>query len=331
MAIYLVTGGAGFIGSHIVDELVRLGESVRVLDNLSTGKRENLGNIIERIEFIEGDICDLETVRTAVRGVDYVLHQAALPSVPRSIVDPMTSHDVNATGTLNVLIAARDSQVRRVVYASSSSVYGNNPTLPKHEEMPTNPLSPYAVSKLAGENYCRVFYQVYGLPTVVLRYFNVFGPRQDPTSQYSAVIPKFITMLLRGEQPTIYGDGTQSRDFTFVTNVVYANLLACECKEANGQVFNIACGQRYTLLDLCDRLNQLTGATIAPRFSAQRRGDIIHSLADIGRARTILGYEPLVDWHTGLARTVDWYRQSMNLAHELASRNLSEKAVPSRG
>lgn len=310
MATYLVTGGAGFIGSHIVDELVRLGESVRVLDNLSTGKRENLANVIGQIEFIEGDIRNLETVCAAMRGVDYVLHQAALPSVQRSIIDPITSHEVNATGTLNVLIAARDSRVRRVVYASSSSVYGDSPILPKHEEMPTNPLSPYAVSKLAGENYCRAFCRVYGVSTVALRYFNVFGPRQDPASQYSAVIPRFIAMMMRGESPTIHGDGRQSRDFTFVVNVVHANLLASKCDRADGQVFNIACGQRYTLLDLYSKLSQMVDTAITPIFSARRPGDVTHSLADISRARQILGYEPLVDWYEGLNRTVTWYRQN---------------------
>ena len=311
MATYLVTGGAGFIGSHIVDELVRRGEQVRVLDNLSTGKRENLAAVIERIEFVEGDIRNLETVRGAVQGVDYVMHQAALPSVPRSIADPMTSHEVNATGTLNVLIAARDTQVKRVVYASSSSVYGNSPTLPKHEEMPTNPLSPYAVSKLAGENYCRAFYQVYGVPTVALRYFNVFGPRQDPTSQYSAVIAKFITAMLRGEAPTIYGDGSQSRDFTYVANVVQANLLACECDEANGQVLNIACGERYSLLDLHAELRRILSVKTPPLFAPVRKGDVKHSLAAIELARHGLGYEPEVKWGEGLQRTVEWYGKSI--------------------
>lgn len=308
MATYLVTGGAGFIGSHIVDELVRRGERVRVLDNLSTGKRENLAAVIERIELIEGDIRNLETVRGAVQGVDYVLHQAALPSVPRSIADPMTSHEVNATGTLNILIAARDAQVKRVVYASSSSVYGNSPTLPKHEEMPTNPLSPYAVSKLAGENYCRAFYQVYKLPTVSLRYFNVFGPKQDPTSQYSAVIPKFIRALLRGEPPTIHGDGLQSRDFTYVANVVQANLLACEKDAAVGQVMNVACGEAYTLLDLHRDLEDLLSKSLAPVFAETRVGDVKHSLAAIERAEQLLGYQPSVGWRTGLHLTVQAYR-----------------------
>ncbi len=246
MSLYLVTGGAGFIGSNIVERLVRQGERVRVLDNLSTGKRENLVSWLDRLELIEGDIRDVETVHGAMAGVDYVLHQAALPSVPRSVADPLASHQVNATGTLNVLPAARDAGVKRLVYASSSSVYGDSPTLPKQEEMPTNPISPYAVSKLAGENYCRVFFRVYGLETVCLRYFNVFGPRQDPTSQYAAVIPRFITAMLDGRRPVIYGDGRQSRDFTYIENVVEANLLACQAKDVAGEVLNIACGESFS-------------------------------------------------------------------------------------
>jgi nucleoside-diphosphate-sugar epimerase len=304
MPTYLVTGGAGFIASHIVDELVRRGERVRVLDNLSTGKRTNLAAAIDRVEFVEGDIRDLETVRGAMQGVDYVLHQAALPSVPRSVADPMTSHEVNATGTLNVLIAARDAQVKRVVYASSSSVYGNSPTLPKDEEMPTNPLSPYAVSKLAGENYCRAFCLLYKVPTVALRYFNVFGPRQDPTSQYSAVIPKFIRALSRGEPPTIHGDGLQSRDFTYVANVVQANLLACEKDGAVGQVMNVACGEAHTLLDLYRDLGALMSRSVTPIFAEPRVGDVKHSLAAIERAESLLGYQPRVGWRAGLQLTV---------------------------
>jgi nucleoside-diphosphate-sugar epimerase len=312
MATYLVTGGAGFIGSHIVDELVRRGEQVRVLDNFSTGKRENLSSSISHqqsaLEVIEGDIRDLDTVRRATCGVDYVLHQAALPSVPRSVADPMTTNEVNVTGTLNVLMAAREANVKRIVYASSSSVYGNSPTLPKREDMSTNPLSPYAVSKLAGENYCRAFHQVYGLPTLALRYFNVFGPRQDPTSQYSAVIPKFIAALLRGEPPTIYGDGTQSRDFTYVANVVQANLLACERDEALGQVMNVACGERHTLLDLHSELAALVGRDLAPTFDRPRAGDVKHSLAAIDLASERLGYKPCVGWREGLRETLDWYK-----------------------
>jgi nucleoside-diphosphate-sugar epimerase len=308
MATYLVTGGAGFIGSHIVDELVRRGEHVRVLDNLSTGKRENLASAAE---FLEGDIRDSEAMHRAMIGVDYVLHQAALPSVPRSIASPLTTNEVNVTGTLNVLLAAREAKVKRLVFASSSSVYGNSATLPKHENMPTNPVSPYAVSKLAGEYYCRAFYQVYGLPTVALRYFNVFGPRQDPTSQYSAVVPKFITALSRGEKPTIYGDGLQSRDFTYVANVVLANLLACERNEAVGQVMNVACGQQHTLLDLHRELAEMTGRMASPTFAPARSGDVKHSMASIVRAQQVLEYAPQVEWREGLLRTVQWYMEGL--------------------
>jgi nucleoside-diphosphate-sugar epimerase len=304
MANYLVTGGAGFIGSHIVDALVERGETVRVLDNLSTGARANLGRSWEHIEFIEGSILDRTVLSQALAGIDYVLHEAALPSVPRSVADPLASHEANATGTLNVLVAAREAGVKRLVYASSSSVYGNSPVLPKHEDMPTNPLSPYAVSKLAGENYCRAFFQVYGLETVCLRYFNVFGPRQSPTSQYAAVIPKFIALMLRGEAPVIYGDGTQSRDFTYVSNVVQANLLACSAPDAAGQVLNVACGDQHSLLDLMRALNHLLGTGFAPTLMPNRPGDVQHSLADIGRAQRVLGYSVPVRFEEGLERTL---------------------------
>jgi nucleoside-diphosphate-sugar epimerase len=307
MTRYLVTGGAGFIGSHLVDALLEGGAQVRVLDNLSTGRRANLEQALTQIEFVEGDVRNGETVRRAMQNVDYVLHQAALPSVQRSITDPLTTNEVNVTGTLNVLLAAREATVKRVVMASSSSVYGDTPTLPKHEAMPAQPRSPYAVSKLAAERYCLSFYEVYGLPTVALRYFNVFGPRQDPASQYSAVIPRFITALLKGEAPTIYGDGTQSRDFTFVANVVQANLLACERDAASGKVMNIACGARYTLLDLHADLARIIGTEIEPVCEAPRPGDVKHSLAAIEVARQALGYEPSVSWAEGLQRTVAWY------------------------
>jgi nucleoside-diphosphate-sugar epimerase len=318
MSLYLVTGGAGFIGSHIVEELLRRGERVRVFDNFSTGKRENLDDArvasLAKVEIIEGDIRDAAAVKAATEGVDFVLHQAALPSVPRSILDPLTTNEVNVTGTLNVLVAARDANVKRVVYASSSSVYGNSPTLPKHEGMQTHPLSPYAVSKLAGERYCVAFYHVYGLPTVCIRYFNVFGHRQDPTSQYSAVIPKFVAAMLRGESPTIYGDGLQSRDFTHVANVVRANLLACERNEAIGAVMNVACGERYTLLDLHNELKRAIGTSLPPTFAAERAGDVKHSMAAIEVAREKLGYAPIVKWEDGIRRTVEWYRQTMMAA-----------------
>ncbi|HEY68191.1 MAG TPA: SDR family oxidoreductase [Thermoflexia bacterium] len=309
MIIYLVTGGAGFIGSHIVEELVRRRERVRVLDNFSTGRRENLAPFLEHVELVEGDLRDLSTVRRVAEGVDYILHQAALPSVPRSIADPLTSNDSNVTGTLHLLIAARDAGVKRVVYASSSSVYGDNPTLPKREDMSPAPKSPYAVSKLAGEYYCRVFAQAYGLETVCLRYFNVFGPRQDPASQYAAVIPKFITALLRDEPPTIYGDGHQSRDFTYVSNVVRANLLAATAPDVSGRVFNVACGERYTVLDLVAVLTEILGTHITPVHTAPRPGDVRHSLADITAAREALGYRVEVNFHEGLRRTVAWYRE----------------------
>jgi len=307
--LYLVTGGGGFIGSHTVEELLRRGASVRVLDNFSTGKRENLREALPHIDLIEGDIADLETVRQAMEGVVYVLHLAALPSVPRSVADPLASNQANVIGTLNVLVVARDTGVRRVVYASSSSVYGDNPTLPKREEMSTVPLSPYAVSKLAGEHYCRAFYHVYGLPTVALRYFNVFGPRQDPASQYAAAIPKFVVAMLRGEPPTIYGDGYQSRDFTYVANVVQANLLACESPDGVGGVFNVGCGEQHTLLELISHLCQILGTTIEPQFTDPRPGDVRHSQADISQIQRTTGYQPDVGFYEGLERTVAWCRQ----------------------
>ncbi len=309
MTLYLVTGGAGFIGSHIVQELVRRGERLRVLDNFSTGRRENIAPFLEHIELVEGDLRDLPTVRRAVEGVDYVLHQAALASVPRSVADPLASNSANVTGTLHLLVAARDAEVKRVVYASSSSAYGDSPTLPKQEDMPTAPKSPYAVSKLAGEHYCRAFTEVYGLETVSLRYFNVFGPRQDPASQYAAVVPLFITAMLRGEPPTVHGDGLQSRDFTYVANVVHANLLATTAPGVAGRVFNIACGQRYTLLDLIAILNEIMDAHVTPVHTDPRPGDVRHSLADVTAAQEALGYRAEVDFGEGLRRTVAWYRE----------------------
>ena len=305
---YLVTGGAGFIGSNIVAELLRRGERVRVLDNFSTGRRENLGPFLGQCELLEGSITDLGTVRTAVHGMDIVLHQAALPSVPRSVENPVDSNEVNVTGTLNVLVAAKDEKVRRVVLASSSSVYGDSPTLPKQEDMVLRPLSPYAVSKLTGEQYARVFNTLYGLETICLRYFNVFGPNQDPKSQYAAVIPKFITSIMKGESPTIYGDGLQSRDFSFVANVVDANLKAALAPATNGQAVNIACQETHTLLNLVAVLCSLLGRDIAPTFVGHRKGDILHSMADIALARDLIGYHPAVGWEEGLKRTVAWYQ-----------------------
>jgi nucleoside-diphosphate-sugar epimerase len=310
MPKYLVTGGAGFIGSNIVEHLVHHGEYVRVLDNFATGKPENLVGLDGRIEFIKGDIRDLERVREAVKGMDYVLHQAALPSVTRSIEDPITTNDVNITGTLNVLVAARDAQVKRVIYAASSSVYGDTPTLPKREDMPARPISPYGISKYVGEQYCQLFTELYGLETVCLRYFNIFGPKQDPHSPYSGVISIFIKAFLNGVPPKIYGDGEQSRDFTFVANAIRANLLACDAEGAAGQVFNIACGQRTTINELANRLRELLDSDLEPVYVAERPGDILHSLADISKAQTILGYEPKVDLTAGLLKTIDWFQSS---------------------
>lgn len=308
MAQYLVTGAAGFIGSNICEELLRRGEQVRALDNLATGRKSNIEPFLDQIEFIQGDINDTQMLAEAMSGIDYVLHQAALPSVPRSVEDPLAAHEANATGTLKVLIAARDVGVKRVVFASSSSVYGESLTLPKREDMPTQPLSPYAVNKLAGEEYCKVFARVYGLPAVALRYFNVFGPRQDPKSQYAAAIPGIAAAMLRGQAPTIYGDGLQTRDFTYVSNVVNANLLACDRDDAVGLAINVACGQRISLLDLVGQLNTLLGTHIEPIFAPERAGDVKHSLADISLAESTLGYRTEVDFNEGLARTLDTLR-----------------------
>lgn len=311
MATYLVTGAAGFIGSNIVEELLERGESVRAIDDFSTGRRENIAPFLDRIELFEGSLNDEETLALAVDGVDYILHQAALPSVPRSVSDPLASHEANATGTLRLLIAARDAGVKRLVFASSSSVYGDSPELPKHEEMPARPRSPYAVNKLAGEEYCKVFTLVYGLPTVALRYFNVFGPRQDPKSQYAAVIPAFITAALEGRRPIVHGDGLQTRDFTYVQNVVAANLLACEAPDAAGNAINIACGERISLLDLLAEIGRITGRTIEPVFDPARPGDVKHSLADISKAERLLGYRPVVSFAQGLERTVEYFRSGL--------------------
>jgi UDP-glucose 4-epimerase len=307
LATYLVTGGGGFIGSNIVEEFVRKSEKVKVLDNFSTGRRENIEPFLGDIELIEGDVRSYHIVREAVEGVDFILHQAALPSVPRSINDPISTNDVNVVGTLNILDTAKDAGVRRVVYASSSSIYGNSEVLPKRENMMPEPLSPYAVSKLAGEKYCQVFSRIYSLETVCLRYFNAFGPKQDPTSQYSAVIPKFIAMTLNGRPPTIYGSGLQSRDFTFVANVVDANLLACEASNVNGEVINIACGESSSILDLVEALNKLLNTKIVLEHLEARKGDVKHSLADIEKAKKLLNYYPKVSFKEGLRKTLDFY------------------------
>jgi nucleoside-diphosphate-sugar epimerase len=307
MAKYLVTGGAGFIGSNIVKELLHQGEQVRVLDNYSTGKRENLFPFADdpNLEIIEGDLRSFHIVRDAVKGVDYVLHQGALPSVPRSVKDPITSNDVNINGTLNVLEASKEFGVKRVVFASSSSVYGNSEVMPKIETMPVAPLSPYALTKYAGERYCQIYYQLYGLETVALRYFNVFGPNQDPTSQYSAVIPKFIKLMKEGKRPVIYGDGSQSRDFTYVTNNVEANIRACTAPEAAGEVFNIACGERFTLNDLVNSINEILGKNILPLYEDERIGDVKHSLAGIEKAKKHLDFIVRTKFREGLNRLVN--------------------------
>ncbi len=307
-AIYVVTGGAGFIGSHIVERLLADGARVRVVDNLITGRRANLDGLQGDLEFYPVSITDRAALDRIFAGAEVVFHQAALPSVPRSIDDPLTTHEYNVTGTLNVLLAARDAGVRRVVYAGSSSAYGDAPDEFKSESLPPSPLSPYGAAKLAGEYYCQAFTRVYGLETVCLRYFNVFGPRQDPTSQYAAVIPLFITAMLNGRPPTVHGDGLQSRDFTYVENVVHGNLLAARAPAAVGQVMNLATAGRITLLDLVDRLNALLGTALTPVHTPPRPGDIKHSRASIDKARRLLGFEPVVDFDTGLARTVAWYR-----------------------
>jgi len=309
MARYLISGIAGFIGSSLARALLARGEQVRGVDNLSTGKRENLAGILDQIDFLETDIVDLDAMHKACAGVDFVLHQAAVPSVPKSVLDPLGSNRANVDGTVNLLVAARDAKVKRVVYAASSSAYGDTPTLPKHEEMRPDPISPYAVAKLAGEQYMISFYRCYGLETVCLRYFNVFGPRQDPSSPYSGVLAKFITLMLRGEQPTIYGDGEQSRDFTYIDNAVEGNLLACSApaSQAAGQVFNVATGHRVTLNETFRLLQGLISFSGTPIYGPERGGDIKHSLADISKAEARLGYKPKVDFEEGLRRTVEWY------------------------
>jgi UDP-glucose 4-epimerase len=305
---YLVTGGAGFIGSHICERLLKEGQSVRVLDNFVSGKEANLESIGGDVDLIRGDIRDGRIVAEAMKGISVVFHEAALGSVPRSVADPVTTHEVNITGTLNVLLAARDAGVGRVVSASSSSVYGDTEVLPKHEGMRPQPMSPYALSKLAGEHYISVFNRVYGFEAVGLRYFNIFGPRQDPQSQYAAVIPRFITALLEGRQPVIYGDGLQSRDFTYVENVVEANLLASEAEGVSGHAFNVACGGRYSLVDLLGKMKEILGSSIEPVHEDARAGDVRVSQASIEAARKAFGYRVLVDFDEGLRRTVEWYK-----------------------
>jgi nucleoside-diphosphate-sugar epimerase len=307
MAQYLVTGGAGFIGSHLAEELIRRGHQVRVADSLVTGKRTNLDHL-PAVDFLQGDLADTEFARRAVDGVDFVLHQAALPSVPRSVKDPIGSHRANVDATLNVLVAARDARVKRVIFAGSSSVYGNTAALPKHEEMPNNPLSPYALQKIVGEQYLQMFTALYGLETVTIRYFNVFGPRQDPSSPYSGVISLFAASLLQNRAPMIHGDGEQTRDFTYVANVVDGVLRACEAPAASGQIINVATGVRISLNRLFETMRTLIGVDVAPAYGPLRPGDVRDSQADIRRAKELLGYEPFVSFEEGLRRTVDWYR-----------------------
>lgn len=308
MRTSLVTGGAGFIGTNLTRTLLAQGHRVRILDNFSTGKRENLGPFQDHIELIEGDLRSYHIVHEAARDIEVIFHQGALPSVPRSINDPITTNQVNVEGTLNILNAARDTDVRRVVYASSSSIYGENPELPKQEDMTPRPISPYAVAKLAGEKYCQVFTRTYGLETVALRYFNVFGLGQDPRSQYAAVVPLFITAFLDGDRITVYGDGEQSRDFTFIENVVQANILAAQAPDAAGEVFNVACGTQMSLNQMLDHLRTIMETDTEVHYVPSRPGDVKHSLADIEKARRILGYHPAVPVELGLRRSVEWYR-----------------------
>jgi nucleoside-diphosphate-sugar epimerase len=309
MASYLVTGGAGFIGSHLVEELIARGDRVRVVDSLITGKRANLAHL-PSVELIEGDLADMSVAERAVRGMEYVLHQAAIPSVPRSVKDPVTSNQANIDAALNVLVAARDAGVKRLVYAGSSSAYGDTPTLPKREDMPAKPLSPYALQKLVAEQYCQMFLRLYGFETVTIRYFNVFGPRQDPGSPYSGVISLFATALLEGRQPTIYGDGEQTRDFTYVANVVDGVLRACEAPGAAGEVINVATGRRISLNDLLAAMNRLLGTDVKAVYQDARAGDVRDSQADITKAKSLLGYVPLVGLEDGLEKTLQWCRDT---------------------
>ncbi len=307
---YLVTGGAGFIGSHLVEKLVGDNARVRVLDNFTTGKRENIAPFLDRIELIEGDIADPDICRRACDGVEVVFHQAAMPSVPKSVEDPVTSHRTNIDGTFNLLVAARDAGVRRFVYAASSSAYGETETLPKIESILPDPLSPYGVQKLTGEQYCTVFAKCYGLSTLSLRYFNVFGPRQDPKSQYAAAIPAFITAILRDEAPLVYGDGEQTRDFTHIDNVVHANMLAARADKTQGEVINAACGERITINEVIAEINRVLGKQVKSKHVDERAGDIKHSWADIGLAERLIGFKPLVSFAEGLRGVIDWYKEN---------------------
>lgn len=312
MKKYLITGGAGFIGSNIVKKILGQGDFVRVVDNLSTGRKENIEEFLDnpKFDFIEGDLTDLNVAELAVGGVDFILHQAAIPSVPRSIEDPLKSNNANITATLNLLITAKKYGVKKIVYASSSSIYGNNPMSPKKEDFPINPLSPYALTKYTGERYCQLFWDIYKLPTICLRYFNVFGPKQNPNSQYSAVIPSFIKSVLADKRPTIFGTGEQSRDFTYVDNVIEANLLAIKSVQGFGEVFNIACNEETSLKELLNLIQEIIGTKVEPHYTQPRKGDVLHSRADISKAQNILGYKPVVNLKEGLIKTVDWYKQN---------------------
>ncbi len=311
MERFLVTGGAGFIGSNICKKLISEGCFVRVVDNLLTGKKSNLTDIIDKVEFIEADMGDEEVAHSAMKDIDVVLHQGALPSVPLSVDNPAATHKHCVDATFTLLLAARDAGIKRFVYASSSSAYGDTPTLPKVETMPPQPLSPYAVGKLVGEYYCSVFHRVFGIETISLRYFNVFGPHQDPTSQYAAAIPAFVTAILKDKPPTVFGDGLQSRDFTYVDNVVEANLLAARVKHTTGEVLNIACGQAVTVNETIAIINELLGKDIKPKYEPPRPGDVKHSLADISLAKKIIGFRPKVQFKQGLQRAIDWYRENL--------------------
>ncbi len=311
MTKFLVTGGAGFIGSNICNELISQGCFVRVVDNLLTGKKSNLASIIDKIDFIQADMGDAEVAQSAMKDIDVVLHQGALPSVPRSVDDPAATHKHCVDATFTLLLAARDAGVKRFVYAASSSAYGDTPTLPKVETMTPMPLSPYAAAKLVGEYYCSVFYKVFGLETISLRYFNVFGPQQNPASQYAAAIPAFVTAILKDEPPTIYGDGEQSRDFTYIDNVVQANLLAARAKQTKGEVINVACGQAVTVNAIIDMINELVGKNIKPNYTDSRPGDVKHSLADITLARKLISYKTKVPFKQGLQLAINWYRENL--------------------
>ncbi len=308
---FLVTGGAGFIGSNICNKLISQGCFVRVVDNLLTGKKANLARILDKIEFVQADMGDEDVAKRAMKGIDVVLHQGALPSVPRSVDDPAATHRHCVDATFTLLIAARDAKVKRFVYAASSSAYGDTPTLPKVETMPVNPLSPYAAAKLMGEYYCSVFSKVFGLETISLRYFNVFGPHQDPTSQYAAAIPAFVTSILENQPPTVYGDGEQSRDFTYVDNVVEANLSAARAKKTGGEVVNIACGEAVTVNGIIDMINEIVGRKVKPIYAPARKGDVKHSLADITAAKKLIGFKPVVPFRAGLEKAITWYRDNL--------------------